>query len=106
VKRIYLSGFVEGYTYYIDLRQQQDERKAQKEAEARETARNEATADHELSADKGVVLKISNQRNESDGIVYEVSFVDPARMTQAVSFIISVKEDGLVELEEPEGSNG
>jgi hypothetical protein len=106
VKRIYLSGFVEGYMYYIDLRQQQDERKAQKEAEARETARNEATADHELSADKGVVLKISNQRNESDGIVYEVSFVDPARMTQAVSFIISVKEDGLVELEEPEGSNG
>jgi hypothetical protein len=38
--------------------------------------------------------------------VYEVSFVDPARMTKAVSFIISVKEDGLVELEEPEGSNG
>jgi hypothetical protein len=93
IKRIYVSAFTGAYRDKIDELRQRDAGK--KAAEQREIL-----ARQQAEREKGALVEIKNQRQLPDGVLYMVKFFDPERMTQAVSFGVSVKDDGVVELEE------
>ena len=87
IKRIYTTSFMGAYAEKVEERKEEE---AQKKA----AARREAEKAH------GASVEIRSQRQQPDGVRYLVDFFDPARMTQAISFLVSVKNDGVVELEE------
>jgi hypothetical protein len=83
VKRIYVAAFAGGYRKRV-------EEIEQAEAEKKAAARREA------EKEKGARVDIRSQRQQPDGVRYLIDFFDPQRMTQAISFLVSVKDDGLV----------
>jgi hypothetical protein len=87
IKRIYTASFIGAYAEKVEARKEEE---AQKKAAAR----------REAEKAQGASVEIRSQRQQPDGVRYLVDFFDPARMTQAISFLVSVKDDGVVELEE------
>ena len=92
IQRYYVPAFVRGYMFYVEQAEQKERK--EREAAARWKAEREAEEKKEAT------VQIKYHRLLPDGVLYMVDFFDPVRMTQAVSFGVSVKDDGLVELEE------
>jgi hypothetical protein len=84
VRRIYVPAFVKSYMESVDSKSVNPGR-----------WKNTQASGHADS-----VVKVRNQNQLTDGVTYTVDFYDPDRMTRAVSFGITVKNDGAVEIEE------
>jgi hypothetical protein len=84
VRRIYIPAFVKSYMESVDGKSVNPDR-----------WRNTHALEQE-----DVVVRIRTQNQVDDGATYTVEFLDSERMTQAVSFGITVKNDGAVEIEE------
>jgi hypothetical protein len=118
IKRLWVAAFIAEYKKQIESRrvQQQKEKEEKKEVAARrqqeeelekqktelekqerEEAASQKRAAHDL-ARRGVNVRIESQRDVADGVMYEIEFVDPARITRPVFFAVRVGEDGQVEV--------
>ena len=84
VRRIFVSSFVKAYMESVDSKSADSGRWKNTQAPEQED----------------VVVRIRTQDQISDGVTYTVEFLDSDRMSQAVSFGITVKTDGAVEIEE------
>jgi hypothetical protein len=101
VERYYIPAFVRSYMWYVEqaARKQREEREAAARWKAEQREREQALQPKAEKKEQ-VTVQIRNHRLLPDGVLYEVDFFDRDRMTQAISFGVSVKDDGLVELEE------
>lgn len=85
VKRVYVTSFARKYMEHLESLKPPSESQAGR------------------SHQQEVEVKIKDERRLTDGVLYTVDFFDPVRMTRSVSFGVSVKDDGVVELEESNG---
>ena len=101
VKRLYSVGFIAGYLKVTeDARKAEERKRVREEEERQEEERRKRRAQEEAERAKGARVEIKNRRALQDGVLYVIHFLDPDRMTRDVSFGVSVKDDGTVELEE------
>lgn len=103
IRQLFTKSFVKGYMWNVN--QAEQERKKKEEERARWKAEQEkrerqAALQRKAKMGKEITLGILDQRDLPDGVLYVIDFFDPVRMTQAISFGVSVKDDGVVELEE------
>ena len=103
LKRVFRTGFAEGYNKKVERVRRNAEISALQASDGLPNPWAGASNwdyEEDSEAQKGVSIEILDHRQLSGGVTYTVDFFDPNRMTQPVSFGISVKDDGVVELEE------
>jgi hypothetical protein len=101
LKRVFRTGFIEGYNRKVESVRRAAKKSSLQSRDGLPNPWSQQWEDEEdPETQRGVSINIQNDRQLSDGVTYTVNFFDPSRMTQPVSFGISVKDDGLVELEE------
>lgn len=94
MRRLYREAFSSAYKEQVErLRSLALEEREREEAATQEQAARDL-------AQKGVYSSVVSKRDVEGAVLYEVEFVDPARMRRPVSFGIQVGEDGVVEVQE------